>query len=551
MNHFGDKTGRLGKLAALGLLGVILCPCTCSLPVPQEPTPEGQIEAAEEEIEETLKFLVGSSEIPLGTFETYDLDNDGKDDRFVYSLSEEEVTEDLFLRRNIEYQEADYGYDGRIELRFENKGDEAVEYWHIEEIPKEFAESADDLEFSVPPDEIIDPDPKVKWRVQLDRQTADQAAENFLNIIKRAASTDLEKTSHDLTKTVLVYQMRTLDRLVDKKDRDKRLLELARQFRREIAPKLPATAISNPEALATLCGRASNPAIYHACEAILTDDATRCDKLEGAGDRDLCKALLIHARCEGIKDQKEREECYFLQAIDLGSELACLYIKAEDDKHLCMAGVTGKEDYCQKITDPDKRRECLEAIGKKSKEVVYDIDSWWSTGEKARYEGLVSGFDTKDCEPVVSSLYCDYRTVWQYKNVPEECAEREMTRWFELEINTWRTDAAARKHWREERVGFYTEDEIRRKREELDQAGLGGYILVESEAILLYEPHVHIVDGHKCGVIHTHSFWFLYNNCIVSIQDMGAPTQDLQELNSAINPVKALIDEKRSADEQR
>ena len=520
MNHFGDKTHRLRKMAVLGLLGAILCPCTCPSIVPQEPTPEGQVETVgEEEIEETLEFLVGPSETPLGTFETYDLDNDGKEDRFVYSFSEEEVTEDLFLGRSIEYQEADYGYDGRIELRFENKGDEAVEYWHIEDIPKEFAESVDDLEFSVPPDEIIDPDPKVKSKVQLDRRTADETVESFLNIVKRSATTDLEETSHDLAKTTVVYQMRTLDRLVDEKDRDKRLLELARQFRREIAPKLSITAISNPEALAALCGRASNPAIYHACAAILTDDATRCDELKKSSDRDLCKALLIHARCVGIKDQKEREECYFQQAIDLGSELACLYVK-----------------------DADKRQACLAAVRKK---VVYDIESWFTAGEEARYEQLVPGFLGLQIVPHGTYLECHYWSEWWDDKALKGFEDRNWK--VQLNIYAYANDADARERWRI-LTEQYSAEGIREIEEDMEQVGLDGYTRVSAEQVLLYVPERSAWDD---TFWHNHYVAFLYGNCVVEIHESAAPEKKTERVLSYIDPVKALIDEKISADEQR
>nr|QNO55699.1 hypothetical protein EEOEGNLI_00036 [Methanosarcinales archaeon ANME-1 ERB7] len=101
----------------------------------------------------------------IGKLQTFDFDNDGSEDRIVYTFEPEEVAEDLFLVRTIEFNKTDSElFEGKIVLKFENKGDKPIEYSHIEEIPKSFAESVDDLVFSIPPDEIIDPDPKVMWK---------------------------------------------------------------------------------------------------------------------------------------------------------------------------------------------------------------------------------------------------------------------------------------------------------------------------------------------------------------------------------------------------
>jgi len=110
-------------------------------------------------------WLYEHPESIIGKLETFDFDNDGSEDRIVYTFEPEEVAEDLFLVRSMEFNKTDSElFEGKIVLRFENKGDTPIEYTHIEEIPKSFAESVDDLEFSVPPDEIIDPDPEVMWR---------------------------------------------------------------------------------------------------------------------------------------------------------------------------------------------------------------------------------------------------------------------------------------------------------------------------------------------------------------------------------------------------
>jgi hypothetical protein len=121
-------------------------------------TLEGRAATQEPRLDELPEFI-------FGNLETFDFDNDGSEDRIVYTFEPEEVAEDLFLVRSLEFNKTDSElFEGKIVLRFENKGDKTIEYTHIEEIPKSFAESVDDLVFSVPPDEIIDPDPIVMWK---------------------------------------------------------------------------------------------------------------------------------------------------------------------------------------------------------------------------------------------------------------------------------------------------------------------------------------------------------------------------------------------------
>jgi hypothetical protein len=121
----------------------------------------------EEEMSGYGDLIVGDSDKEfIENLETFDLDNDGSDDKYVYKYERIEVAENLFLDKSYEFNNVDSGLSGEIILRFENTGDNATEYTHIEVIPKSFAESVDDLEFSVQPDEIIEADPVVKYYIK-------------------------------------------------------------------------------------------------------------------------------------------------------------------------------------------------------------------------------------------------------------------------------------------------------------------------------------------------------------------------------------------------
>ena len=110
-----------------------------------------------------------------------------------------------------------------------------------------------------------------------------------------------------------------------------------------------------------------------ACAAIFWDDVSQCERLEWGGAKfegaiDECKALLIEARCSDITDYEQRQECYVTQAYDLRSFHGCLLVQDDDNKNLCLAGVTDDKDYCERIINSEKMQRCLEALGEAPEE---------------------------------------------------------------------------------------------------------------------------------------------------------------------------------------
>lgn len=90
-----------------------------------------------------------------------DSNKDGVDDTVSYTFEMQEVAPDIYMEKNLEYKTTLEGTEGTITIEFSGTGTD--EYEHIEYIPKSFATNIDDLEFSVEPDEIVNPDPAAKW----------------------------------------------------------------------------------------------------------------------------------------------------------------------------------------------------------------------------------------------------------------------------------------------------------------------------------------------------------------------------------------------------
>jgi hypothetical protein len=106
------------------------------------------------------KSTVGSAEVSgLKTSESTDYSKPElieTEDSISYRFERKTVASNLYLDKTIVLNKDG---SGKIMLDFSGNGD--GEY--IETIPKSFASYVDDIEFSVEPDEIINPDPQVRW----------------------------------------------------------------------------------------------------------------------------------------------------------------------------------------------------------------------------------------------------------------------------------------------------------------------------------------------------------------------------------------------------
>ncbi|NQE52739.1 hypothetical protein C5S29_04030, partial [ANME-1 cluster archaeon GoMg3.2] len=211
----------------------------------------------------------------IGKLETFDFDNDGSEDRIVYTFEPEEVAEDLFLVRTIEFNKTDSElFEGKIVLKFENKGDKPIEYSHIEEIPKSFAESVDDLVFSIPPDEIIDPDPKVRWNMWSGTKSIPVFFILYCSIVERI---DLEEEEPFCTVKIYYGLLDYCVRECNKRSgtsRDYCLLLLAEEFK-----------AAEPT---YVCDEIENEDLKNLCLGRVTGDKKYCEKIKNEDLRTLC-----------------------------------------------------------------------------------------------------------------------------------------------------------------------------------------------------------------------------------------------------------------------
>jgi hypothetical protein len=482
------------------------------------------------EVSDAEKLLLERPEFNFGELETFDLDNDGSDDRYVYTFETEEVAEDLFLDRSLEFNKtADESFGGKIVLRFECKGDKPIEYSHIEDIPKEFAESIDDLEFSVPPDEIIDPDVIVGWVEIIEYWQADPETRRAQLTIEAFIGAGILCPTEDLPKIAFNYNLAKCRKLGGA-DRDLCMIDLVKEFKGSISQEYLRSVCLSLDLFKALV-----------CKAILDDDIGACDALTNELEKDLCKAYVIESLCKDIKDTAERDECIYKKAIDSECFLACSLITDEDGKNFCYAGVTGDSEYCEKIKDPETREKCFAILGEAPEEgeaaLDYNIENWFPASaderECNRFLGALPGFDCTNSGPSGNFLGCWY----------EHSEERASGEWYRcgvtVNIKAYQTDAVAREEWERH---WLDADRIARLDRKLKEEGPGGGVIPSDDKVTMYKPGKKY-DG---TVIHDIDIQWLYKNCHIHITEHHDPTKWAVSHVDALEAVaKQVIDEKR------
>jgi hypothetical protein len=311
-------------------------------------------------IEEVLSNDEGRAE----QIDAHDRDGDGSDDEYVLQLPREELTEDLVLDRQVAYARAgESGLSGTLTLGFENTGDSEVAYEHVEEIPKELAGHIDELTFSVPPDEIIDPDPKAKWAMKLAKSAGHELVVSF----KKG---DWDTAQQSMQKLAASY--RVLGCYQDWRRATKSLMSFDEAYEQhttewqhclyravlDYRDQVPGEYLSQ-----LACGDLEEGDEKAQCQAVATRDRRYCEEAKeglkslGFTGPETCRAAMALADCRKL-DNREQDECLMERAKRYDALFACTRIEKDDLKVLCLAEVSRDLALCASIDDPATLARC-------------------------------------------------------------------------------------------------------------------------------------------------------------------------------------------------
>lgn len=386
---------------------------------------------SETEIEKLSISL--EKDIDVGEFIASDIDSDGLYDRFILELDSEEIGEDLFLDKTIEYNKVEQGYMGTLTLKFENTGDETKTYSHIEKIPKSFAANVNDLNFSIPPTEIINPDPEVSWEVEVMRKNIERIVINTKSAALSAAvkadptramgmmlvgmgnvpSEEMIEAGKDAAIIVLLDNLGNFAFTRALNDCSKLggegalwntcivnlMVKYPDMFIESDCEKID---IEQPDATNNIKG----PVLHGICKAITTKDWKEChENADGWKEVDICKLALFKSFSGGCEYTEDKDKCIYDAAINANSQYGCNGIDESVVKYQCLAEITQEIEHCKMIDDEDMKGSCCDKISDDSerKECYGEIEQ----KETVSCEDKPEGFFRDSCWREQAVNNCD------------------------------------------------------------------------------------------------------------------------------------------------
>lgn len=363
-----------------------------------------------------LIFLVGCNNYENEVFYDWGSMNDAKNvDGYVevYEFNEPEIIErDDYVEMKFERERVDgvyvekrvrYYYDlsGEIELNLEGEGE------FVFTIPKSFALSVSDIDFSVEPDEIINDDPVVKWMVR----ESDKRLKKVVLKVKEAAFVAGREATLSSLGNFFSGQKIDLSK-VNKAMIDSgsdNLLEHLDDF--IFVADLDFCARKNTDGERMLCVMkmvdkhpewfdcdemfSDNEILRLTCRAVRIDDSSECKGSNSDEYRDddafACKYNLFKTKsneCEHMFSDK-RIECFKQVALDSGYSDGCLKIADEDERKDCKMRFNDDYVAVEKDSDAKESRDS----NKDTAESSYDWD-----------EGKYGKTEKEFCESV--QIYC-------------------------------------------------------------------------------------------------------------------------------------------------
>jgi len=291
-----------------------------------------------------------------------DIEKDG--DTYLYRY-QKETTDNGQVERLVEYTKNDTGkYQGVLTLNFS-----ATEKTFVEKIPKSFATHIDQLEFSVEPSRIIDPDPIVEF--------ADVKGEV---VIQSKEIVDVKNIEKSIEEQLLDTEFARCEKLEEK---EKYIcgFNLIAKYRDSEILYNEFKDIKQDQFLGA------------ATFAVIDKDVKKCSGITDIEHKNLCyeyvyQVLVDECNSKTSKDYRDcvrqvsydlpnmemqRLFCYYIDDLEMYNEClgkadlkVCNEIDNYDKRLLCQMNITrvaNSLELCQTIKDTEVREACLAMLG--------------------------------------------------------------------------------------------------------------------------------------------------------------------------------------------
>lgn len=322
-----------------------------------------------QEYEESLSELFIDEEI-LGEYYEYDYEGDGIIDDLIYSFEVEKIEDNVYVTPNLVYtQVGPDEYIRKLHLDFYNFNPDPRQVDYIYEIPKEFAAHVDELEFPVPPTEIIQPDPIIRIILDLGGYPQSNSLPGIHMVANRSPAPAAFQDDDYRELYDIVAKIHRQDNIEDAK---RALLAESYQLARNICEKRTGKARNscflnlavdfgrNRPLFIELCDNISDNTRL-LCRAVVLGKKT-CNEATSPDEREVCYAYWIGVDC-GTLPLADQPACITKLAIEDKIALACFNIRNDDQINYCLAGVSRDTDYCKQIKDTELRKTCEDIYG--------------------------------------------------------------------------------------------------------------------------------------------------------------------------------------------
>ncbi len=387
-------------------LAVTILGITCYLP---------SLKAANDDDLQQLADQLGAmrlEEQELGELHDWDSNGDGVVEKIEYTLPTYEVVEDVTLSRSLfsELKDEGWVFPGYT-FNFQYQGDDEVEFEYVVEIPKENAASIDDLEFSIPPDEVINPDPSVAYNIRMGKGAKRQVDLLITGFgILNPHTPEFDEVKQKVMEGYYEESVLVCDTLYPAgsgldDSRNVCLLNLVEDYRDFI----------DRDELVSYCYGISDTLRSNMCRAILDADITNCSSANlNQDEQDLCKGYFIASLCDSLEGE-DKVMCLAENAISFESPVACINIPAGDIRQDCLARTTNDKAYCDAISDDELRRSCKGEIAGKSETEAPEDDQKEPTRQVNRRYSDIDWFPPETAETscnAFSGIMTEYHITW-------------------------------------------------------------------------------------------------------------------------------------------
>lgn len=281
-----------------------------------------------------------------------------------YAFEPEEVAPGVFVDATATWSLTDSTVQPALvwEIRSDAGSTGTVEY--IVDIPKEFASTVADIKFSVPPDEIIQDDPIIKWFIDLSNVINRRIEARSMTMMALSGLDDpialLQTFENQLEDINLRRQFQSCQRMTgptSELDAAVCALSVIMQNRERFT-----LDICNSFPTVTTEGNTRTDAVFiDACRNLLQPvDNLHCNAIEDTGERDACLILtrnVLASSCAGLSGF-ERDMCLYDVAVFSEQPRGCEAIADADMGQDCRAQISGDPAYCDAITDPTRHDAC-------------------------------------------------------------------------------------------------------------------------------------------------------------------------------------------------